>query len=447
MNTTSTKDTINRGNAEHMIDQAAPELQRGPQWLREHRHASRDFFNDSPIPPRGLHLWRYTDPSRFLVAQTDRIDTPFGEGYDEVETVLLDELAGDGLAAVVIDRGGRQIRCHTSEALTQSKVIVSSLSDAVLYHSDLVEKHLYRLVNAKSGKFEALNGALWNDGIFVHIPDGTTIEKPIHLLRQAGAANSAQFPRLLISVGDNAEATIIDEYGGGPDSPTGEAGHSNAVVEIVAAADSRTNYVCLQRQGVGTLSYLTYRAQVGPGARILTVPLSFGGAIAKHNFGVILNGRHSESQIYGLAFGSGYQHFDNHTLHHHAANETSSKIDYKVVLKDKAQSACTGLIRIEQDAKTCEAYQENRNLLLNKGTKAQAIPELEILNEDVHCSHGATIGPIDPLQLFYLESHGIEKSRAQRMVVTGFVETTMKRLPTELRERIREFVLQRLEQQ
>ena len=446
MSIANTNKIADSDRSEHMIPEAAPELQRGPNWLREQRYSARSSFNDSPLPPRGLHLWRYTDPTKFLVTHQNLTDTSFGEGYDSVENILLEELAQDSLAAVVIDRGGRHIQSHGSEMLTQSKIIVSSLSDAVLHHPELVEKHLYHLINSKNGKFEALNGALWNDGIFIHIPDGVTVEKPIHLLRQAGMAGSAQFPRLLVSVGINAEVTIIDEYCGGPDSTTDGSGYSNAAVEIIGAADSRTNYVCLQRQGAGTTSYLTHRAQAGQGAKILTVPLSFGAALAKHNFGVILNGRNSESHIYGLAFGSGYQHFDNHTLHHHTADEASSNIDYKVILKDKAQSAYTGLIRIEQNAKMCEAYQTNHNLLLNKGTKAETIPELEILNENVSCSHGATIGPIDQLQLFYLESRGIEKQLAQRMVVTGFVESTIRLLPTELRDRIREFVLQRLEQ-
>jgi len=149
--------------------------------------------------------------------------------------------------------------------------------------------------------------------------------------------------------------------------------------------------------------------------------------------------------MYGLLFGSGRQHFDNHTLHHHASGQTMSNIDFKVVLRDKALSAYTGLIRIDEGAPVCEAYQENRNLLLNPGTKAETIPELEILNEEVSCSHGATLGPVSPTEIFYLTSRGIPESEAIRMIVSGYVASTLQLVPADLRERIEDFVNTRLE--
>jgi Fe-S cluster assembly protein SufD len=216
-------------------------------------------------------------------------------------------------------------------------------------------------------------------------------------------------------------------------------------VEIFGLQDSRTRYVSLQRQTSAMNSYLTHRARLSQNANMLTVALVFGGAMSKQNFGVILNGEGAESKVSGMLFGTGHQQFDNHTLHHHAAGRTKSNIDFKVVLKDKTTSAYTGLIRIDHDAQVCEAYQENRNLLLNPGTKAESIPELEILNEEVSCSHGATMGPIDPMSLFYLNSRGIPNAEATRMIVGGFVSPTLRHLPADLRERIGSFVEQRLE--
>ena len=158
-----------------------------------------------------------------------------------------------------------------------------------------------------------------------------------------------------------------------------------------------------------------------------------------------MNGPGAESNIYGLLFGTGRQHFDNHTLHRHTSGQTRSNIDFKVVLRDRALSAYTGLIRIENRAKGCEAYQENRNLLLNQGARAETIPELEILNEDVTCTHGATIGPIDPDMVFYLKSRGLTKPEAVQMIVSGFVSNTLKMVPEDLRHRITNFVEQRLD--
>ena len=441
MNQDKTKD-IESG---HLIPDTAPELLRGPQCLRDLRRRSRDAFNEAPVPPRGLHLWRYTDPTRFLVNRDIVADTTYGENYETVRSILLEQVKEKHLAALVTDLSGRQIQIHGAEELDKQGVILCRLSEAVEKHHELVEQYLYQLVNNDTGKFEALNGALWNDGIFIYVPDGKTVEKPLHLLREAGLGNSAQYPRLLVIVGRNSELTLIDEYGGGGDRDQGGPSHSNSAVEIFGLRDSRTRYVSLQRQASAMHSYLTHRARIDEGANILTIPLAFGGEISKENFGVTLAGKGAESNMYGLLFGSDRQHFDNHTLHHHASGQTLSNIDFKVVLRDKALSAYTGLIRIENDAKTCEAYQENRNLLLNPGTKAETIPELEILNEDVSCSHGATIGPIDPMSIFYLKARGIEETEAVRMIVAGFVQSTLKILPENLRDRINDFVNQRLE--
>jgi len=349
------------------------------------------------------------------------------------------------LAWLITDYGGREIGTYGVEQLAEDGIVVVPLSSAVETHLDLVKQYLYHLVNNEMGKFEAMNGALWNDGIFIYVPDGKTVAKPLHLLREAGQEHSVYYPRLLVVVGKNAEVTLVDEYGGGAKDTENGISYINGAVEIFGQEDSRVRYVSLQRLDAGANMYLGHRASIKQGATMLTVPLAFGANISKQNFGVILNGPGAESNMYGLLFGSKYQHFDNHTLHKHNTGNTNSNIDFKVVLRDKAVSAYTGLIRIDKTSRTCEAYQENRNLMLNKGTKAETIPELEILNEDVKCSHGATIGPIDPEMVFYLTARGISHDTAVRMIVSGFITSTLKQIPEDLRERIASFVDKRLE--
>lgn len=427
------------------IPELSPELERGPKWLKDKRRDSRTLFNNMPIPERGLHLWRYTDPGKFLFERSGVADTAFGENYDAVERLEMSHLREGKIAALISDLGGREIKTAGIDTLTKQGVVIAPLSEAVEKHRSLVEQYLYQLVNSSTGKFEAMNSALWNDGIFVYVPDNRTIERPIHLLREAGLSGSVTFPRLLVVVGKNAEVTLIDEYGGGSIDAAKGMSCSNGAVEIFGLQDSRTRYVSLQRQASAMNSYLTHRARIGQNANMLTIALVFGAALSKQNFGVILNGEGAESKMSGMLFGTEHQHFDNHTLHHHAAGRTKSNIDFKVVLKDKTTSAYTGLIRIDHDAQICEAYQENRNLLLNPGAKAESIPELEILNEEVSCSHGATVGPIDPMSLFYLKSRGIADAEATRMIVGGFVSPTLRHLPDDLRERITSFVEQRLE--
>jgi Fe-S cluster assembly protein SufD len=365
--------------------------------------------------------------------------------FEAAKMVEQKHLRNGRLTGLITDVAGREITAHGFKEIIARGGLVISLAAAVETHRALVEPHMYSLVNAQTGKFEAMNGALWHDGIFLYIPDNLAIEKPIHLLRQAGGPGSAAFPRLLVVAGKSAEVTLIDEYGGGPADDTKGLAYSNAAVEIMAQDDSRVRYISLQRQTAGARFYLTHRARIGRGAQMLTIPLAFGGALSKQNFGVILDGPGADSRMYGLLFGSQHQHLDNHTLHHHAAGQTYSNINFKVVLRDRALSAYTGLIRIDKAARGCEAYQENRNLLLNEGTRAETIPELEILNEDVSCSHGATLGPIDPLLTFYLGSRGIPEPEAVRMIVGGFVADTVKLVPDDIRERISSFVDERLE--
>ncbi len=432
-------------DSKYMIPHQSPALERGPAWLREKRRASQTEFNELPLPRRGLHLWRYTDPSGFMAIPDSADETAPSENYKLVEKLELDHLKSGNLEALVTDFGGRDIKVSRSGDDVTKGLVISSLSEAANSHAELIEKHLYSLIGGSSGKFEAMNSALWNDGIFIYVPDNVEVKKPLHLLREAGVEGSIQYPRLLVVVGKNASLTIVDEYGGGSSDFRNGQSYSNAVVEIIAEQDSRLRYISLQRQASGMQSYLTHRAQAQAGASILTIPLVFGAAISKQNFGVLLDGKGADSKMYGLLFGTSRQHLDNHTLHHHRAGMTTSDIDFKVVLRDKAMSAYTGLIRIEEDAKTCEAYQENRNLLLSDSTRAQTVPELEILNEDVSCSHGATAGPIDPMQIFQLQSRGIHEADAVRMIVSGYVQSSLKLVPEDLRERISEFVAHRLE--
>jgi Fe-S cluster assembly protein SufD len=426
----------------YTIPEKAPELERGPLWLREKRRSFRTAFNNEPLPRRGLHLWRYTDPARFLPEADKQATATSADTYDAVAKTELKHLEQGHLDKLVIDSGGRDIKVHTAEL--GGDVIVCALSDAVESHHDLVEKHLYGLINSSTGKFESQNGALWNDGIFIYVPENKVVDKPIHLLRGPSGVGGTEFYRLLVVVGRGAELTLIDEYGGSIGNGDSEA-LTNSAVELYCEADSRVRYVSLQRQSSGASSYLTHRARISQGASMLTIPLAFGASLSKQNFGVLLDGPYCESNMYGLLFGTGNQKFDNHTLHHHSCGQSHSNIDFKVVLGNKAESAYTGLIRIDENAQVSEAYQENRNLLLNPGTKAETIPELEILNEEVSCSHGATVGPIDPMEVFYLNSRGIATDEAVRMIVSGFVSSTLRMVPEDLRDRIESFVIHRLE--
>jgi len=440
MNTT----TMTKPENDSLIPDNLTQLNQGPDWLKEIRKTAKESYNNSPLPRRGLALWRYTDPADFVIEYikiTQKVET---NGHVDILDLEKDHLEHGQLAALVFDKGGSKININTSDDIKKSNIVISSLSDALENNEDIVKKYLTKTVNHETGKFEALNTALWNDGILIYVPDNTTVNLPIHLIHASGITNSVCFSRLLVVTGKNSDVTIIDEYIGGSKS-TESISQTNSVVEILCGQDSKCCYVPLQHQTKESHIYLTHRAKVEQNGKMLTVPLIFGGKVSKHNFGIHMAGQGAESDIYGMVFGTDYQHSDNHTLHHHEVGNTNSDINFKVVLRDKALSAYTGLIRIDKQARVCEAYQVNRNLMLNRGTKAETIPELEILNEEVKCSHGATLGPIDPEMIYYLSCRGIDKNQATQMIVAGFVSSTLKEIPEDLKERITKIVDNQLE--
>jgi Fe-S cluster assembly protein SufD len=275
--------------------------------------------------------------------------------------------------------------------------------------------------------------AIWNNGLFLYVPKNVTIEKPIYMHRHPTGQFTIQ--RLLVVIGENAQTTIIDDYSC---HCRGMGMVTNAAVEIFAGDSSNVRYINLQRLGDDSRPYITERAKIGQNANLFSVFGSIGASMAKVNAGTILAGRGANSQMSGLIIGDEKQHFDYHTVQNHQASESFSNLDFRVVLKGKSMSAYTGLIRVEKDTVNCEAYQENRNLLLNKGTKAESIPELEIMTDQVRCTHGATMGPIDPEQVFYLRSRGYSETEAIKAVVNGFVEPTLNKMPADAAALLRE---------
>ncbi|MBD3234968.1 MAG: Fe-S cluster assembly protein SufD [candidate division Zixibacteria bacterium] len=407
-------------------------------WLYEMRKAAWESYNDLPMPDRVSHLWRYSDPKHFDVDNPsellDIMPVLSQNGYADVRLVRTEH------SAYGYNTSGRNGVTKSQIELEDDGVIFRNLFSATRDDEKLTSELLGKLVGGNFGKFEALNSALWNTGFFLYVPDNTVIDKPIYLVREP--TEKYTFTRLLVVIGNNAQVTIVDDY---LNKSNGKGKSVNSVVEIFSGDACNISYVNFQRLSESSKNYTTKRAVIGGNTNFHSVFASLGSGVSKVDTGTILNGRGASSNMIGFMLGGNKQHLDMHTEHNHTKGDTYSNLDFKVVLKDKAQSAYTGLIRIDKDAKNCEAYQENRNLLLNEGAKSESIPELEILNEDVRCSHGATMGPIDPEMVYYLKSRGISKEDAEKMIVSGFLEPTFKALPKGNETMVRELFLEKLE--
>ncbi|HUU45700.1 MAG TPA: Fe-S cluster assembly protein SufD [Acidobacteriota bacterium] len=431
-------------SADEMLRRMA-DLYPEPEWLAGARRRAWDAYHRSPMPSRVTHLWRYTEPEAFCPASLMPPAVPAeADQPRSFPSVLEEALAADALGAGIYVREGLVWKTALDTEYAEAGVIVADLHEAAATHSELIAKHMGSLVGSDFGKYEALGNAVWSGGLFIHIPRGTKGTKPMHVVTSQPRTTPFGSGRLLVIVEPEAELTLIDEYGDGTADGTDPV-QANRIVEIVIGQGARVRYIPVQNWNRATTSYFTQRAHVARGAELETVLVAVGAGMSKADCGAALADEGAQSYIFGLAIGDRDQHYDHRTVHEHRSGHTQSDIKFKVALRDTANSAYTGLIRIDEKAAFCEAYQENRNLILSPGARAETIPELEILNNEVHCSHGATVGRVDDREVFYLQSRGLDRAAAVRLIVSGFVGPILDRVPEVARDRLRDVVMHRLE--
>ena len=421
------------------------DLYREPDWLTAHRRRALDVYRETPRPDRVAHLWRYTEPALFENSNGRATPAPPPPGTRrDFPDVITTALGTESLAAAVYVRDGLVWKTAIDDKVASLGVLVIDLHEAALTRAELVEPYLGSLVGPEFGKYEAYVNAAWTGGLLVYVPRGVEVDRPIHIVTAQPHPGSNRSGRLLVIVDSQASLTLIDEYGDG--MAAGETGsHTTNIVELFVADAGRLHYSAIQNWNRNTTSFFTQRARLSADANIDSVFTSVGAGMAKVDAGAVLAGKGSESNMYGLVIGDQKQHFDHHTVHLHESGHTRSDLHFKVALRDEANSVYTGLIRIEEDSDFCEAYQENRNLVLSPGARAESIPELEIMNNEVRCTHGATVGKIDPQEVFYLMSRGIAKDDAIHLIVAGFVGPILVHLPQVAHDRIEKMVVGRLE--
>ena len=321
------------------------------------------------------------------------------------------------------------------------QVTVTEIAQAAQEHARAIQTILTADgLTPEERKLTSLNEAFHHDDCVVQIADGFRETRPIRLVRLLSAgAKHALFPLTVIRVGAGSVVTLIDEYVSLAPEATAEAHVINSRIELVLEPGATVHYARIQRWDARAREFLLQRATLQEGATLTLVNINIGAAVSKTHVVTKLLGPHAESRLYGFVFGHGKQHVDHHTLQDHQAPQTTSDLLYKAALKDESRMIYTGLIRIAKAAKQTNAYQANHNLLLSPNAKAETIPMLEILADDVQCKHGATIGPVDEEQLFYLMTRSIPRELSERLLVMGFVEPIIQQVPFEpLQERLRE---------
>ncbi len=411
-----------------------------PAWLAAARLSASERYESLPQPSRVAHIWRYTDPDR-VTPSADAICATAGAAAPGLTGTPADT---DAAAGHALSHGGRLHAAQLDPSLAARGVLFGDLRAAAREHEDLVRPRLGSLTASCEGlasKIDALSLSAFAGGAFIRVPRGVQIERPL-LVASTVTGSGLVASRSLIELGEGSTATVVIDLAS--DSEATCQLHDATEVFVGAGAHLRIVYV--QALGRKATHAPSLRARVERNGRIEMVSVALGGKVVKGLQTVELAAPGSEANVVGIVFGDGRQHFDHHTFIDHLTANSSSNLDYRTVVAGRARSVYTGRLRIGLDGAGCEAHQKNHNLVLSKRARADTIPELEILTNDVSCSHAATVGPLDPEQLYFCMSRGLSEPDAQRLIVEGFLEPTLDRIPGEaLAESVRQSLAGRME--
>jgi Fe-S cluster assembly protein SufD len=330
---------------------------------------------------------------------------------------------------LIVHHNGQQIFRRTDGQFERAKVIFADLHEAVKRYPELVQQYFMQSgAQAQDEKFTALHGAFWNGGTFLYVPKNVKVEAPVRSFSVLSRTKAAAFDHVLIVVDEGAEVTFFEEN---VSTELGQQAFADGVVEIFVKPGAKLQFISLQNYGRTVYNFAHKRALIERDATMNWLVGTFGAQLSKSVIGSILKGSGGNTEMLGLCFGDSNQVIDQNTLQIHQARHTKSDLLFKTALKEKSRSIYKGTIKVVHDAQKTDAYQANRNLVLGREARADSIPSLEIEANDVRCTHGATVGTVDTEQLFYLMSRGLSRDESVKIIVDGFFEPVLRRIPDE----------------
>ena len=414
---------------------------REPAWLAQRRERAAELRGTLGLPQhKGKAGWEFTELGKTFALESFPSVAP-GEGdavgASDVEHML--EVPQDAIELVQVD--GRAV--NQPDAVEDGPVILP-LTLAVERHPELVEPHLGKVVSLEdSDVFVAANDADWTGGAFVYVPRGIKVEAPILLTAITATATTALHRRVLVVLEEGAEAEVWEQYLSADDESQSLL---NTVVELRVGQNAKLRYVCGQDLNEKSWIFGAQRAEVERDGSLDWVALGFGGARGRVRMETSLDGPGAHGKVTGAYAPHNRQHVDFDTTQEHAAPNCVSDLAFRGILADRSTAVWRGVIKVDPGAQQTDGFQECRNLLLSKRAHADAIPGLEILANDVRCTHAAAIAQIDQEQLFYLRSRGLGLAPARRLVIEGFLAELVERFEEgPFREVMAEVIERRLE--
>ncbi|MER2600569.1 MAG: Fe-S cluster assembly protein SufD [Caldilineales bacterium] len=412
-----------------------------PSWFLDLRRRAWRFFEEIAWPRADDEEWRRTRLTGFNIGDFHLAPPSSAPLVDRAElpAYLQQEMEAIEAAGTLVTENGT-VRHHTlSPELAAQGVIFTDLHHALHEHPELIQRYFMgNNVAVDANKFTALHAALVTGGAVLYVPRNVQIELPLYGLTGAGAG-VADFAHTLIIAEENAQVSYIDEM---VSADEGASFHSG-VVEIFAQSGAVVRYMHGQDWNINTWHFSTQQAQMRRDAQCNWIISSWGSRLSKINLEMQLLERGGHGELLGLYFPSGKQHLDHHTMQNHFADHCTSDLLFKGALRGRSRSVYSGSIKVWPHAQKTDAYQKNENLVLDKRARADSIPGLEIEADDVRCTHGATVSKIEPEYLFYLMARGLTQYQAEQMIVTGFFQEVLNRVPVEAVRRKLERIIAR----
>jgi Fe-S cluster assembly protein SufD len=365
----------------------------GHSWLAARRVAAAERLASVTWPSATEEIWRYSRVDEF---DLDRFQ-PRAASERSLDVPALDA----GLVAKGVAVGDL---CEINDA--EAADWFGTCSDA------------------SPDAFTLLHDAFVVGGAYVRVPAGVVVDEPLFFEHRSGGDGLASFPHTLVVVGEGADVTVVDRF-----AAHGDPHLCNVVIEIIVGDGARVRYVSVQEHGPATWQIGLQRAHVGRDASLRSSAVALGGDYARMRTESLITGAGGESDLLAVYFGDGDQMLDFRTLQDHDAPHTRSDLLFKGAVEDRARSVYSGLVRLRPEAQHSRAFQTNRNLVLTEGAAADSIPNLQIEANDVQCSHASAVGPIDEDQRYYLESRGIPPDEAEQLIILGFFDDVLNRLP------------------
>lgn len=407
----------------HGLAPLSQKVVKGPAWWEERKAEAWKKFQAMPMPKRSEEDWRFATIDAIRLGKFQ----PGGKGASLDAEIVKRSMAAFPQAGRAVFANDRLLHFEGGEELGKKGVIFESLSGALQKHPDLLQKYfMAHPVDLGAQKFAALHAAHASAGVLIHVPKNVELELPLVSFHWLDGDESSVFPHTLIVAGENSKVTVVDFLASTNKEGVGLACGLN---DLLVGPGAKVDYVCLQQWGKQVTSFQLNSTRVEKDGEARSLFVNLGAAYARQESRSTMAGSGARSEMLGLSVGSDRQEFDQRTLQCHDVPNTWSDLLYKNALDDRSKSIFKGLIRVAPGAAKTDAYQNNRNLLLNPEAEADSMPGLEILNDDVRCTHGATTGQIDQDQLFYLMARGIDPRTGAQLLAYGFFEEVIARLP------------------